>query len=186
MGTEQRGQHPYRTQFAETAGHAQHLQLTFDGQTVTGLDLQRGHTIGQQRIETRQAGGDQFVLARCTSGAHAAENAATVAGDGFVADTFQALLELSSAVAGIDQMGVAVDQAWGHHAAAPHLDCTLSQRLVEGARRPQTGNATVLDQHVHRLVQLRQAIEDLHIAPELFRGGMHRHGILPACFVYTI
>lgn len=186
MGTEQRGHHPHRAQLAEAAGHAQHLQLVGQGQAVAGLDLHRGHAIGQQRIEARQAGGDQLVLAGGTGGAHAAENAAAGAGDFLVADAFQALLELTGAVAGIHQVGMAVDQPRRHHPAAPGLLGAGSQHRVEVALGPQAGDVIALDQHGHGLDQHLQAIEDGQVTPEQALVGRLGHcGAILGINVYT-
>ena len=186
MGAKQGGGHPHRAQLAEAAGHAQHLQLVGQGQAVTGLDLDRGHAIGQQRVETRQAGGDQLVLAGGAGGAHAAEDAAAGAGDFLVADAFQALLELTGAVAGVHQMGMAVDQARRHHPAAPDLVGTDGQGWVELALGPQAGDLIPLDQHGHGLGQHLQAIEDSQIAPEQALAGRLGHcGAILGVNVYT-
>ena len=175
MGAKQGGGRSHRTQLAEATGHAQHLQLVGDGQAVAGLDLQRGHAIGQQRVQARQAGGDQLILAGGAGGAHAAENAAAGAGDLLVADAFQALLELAGTVAGIHQVGMAVDQPRRHHPAAPGLVGTDGQGRVELALGPQAGDLIPLDQHGHGLGQHLQAIEEGQIAPEQALAGRLGH-----------
>ena len=186
MGAEQRGHYPHRTQLAEATGHAQHLQLVGDSQAVAGLDFHRGHAVGQQRVEARQAGGDQLVLAGRAGGAHAAENAATGASDFLIADAFQAPLELAGTVAGVHQVGMAVDQAWGHHPAAPDLVGTDGQGRVEIALGPQAGDVIALDQHGHGLGQHLQAIEDSQIAPEQALVGRLGHcGAILGVNVYT-
>ena len=55
--------------------------------------------------------GDQFRLARCAGGAHGRNDAAAGSGNFLIGGAGQAQLELGGAIAAMDQMGVAVDQA---------------------------------------------------------------------------
>jgi hypothetical protein len=45
---------------AQGAGGAQALQLVVQRQAVAGLDLDRGHALGDQGVQAGQGGGDQL------------------------------------------------------------------------------------------------------------------------------
>ncbi|MPN02764.1 hypothetical protein SDC9_149980 [bioreactor metagenome] len=83
----------------------------FQGQSVARLDLYGRHAFGQQLLKTRQSQRHQFVLRRFARGPDAGDDAAAGPGHFFVAGTGQAHGKLVGALAAIDQMGVAVDQA---------------------------------------------------------------------------
>src|SRR5262249_47766130 len=68
-----------------------------------------------------QAGLHEFGFAGGPGGAHGGEDAAAAAGDFLVRHAFQPLLELLRAVAGVHQVGVAIDEA-GRDPAAFAID----------------------------------------------------------------
>ncbi len=111
MGAQEGGHHLDRAQLAQRAGYAQLPALVFQGEAVAGFDFDRGHALGQHGVQARQRGGQQGALIGGAGRAHGGDDAAARTGDVGVAGALQALLELVGAVAGIDQVGMAVDQA---------------------------------------------------------------------------
>lgn len=103
---------------AERAGCPQHFQLIGQRQAVAGLDFYRGDTVGAQALQARCGEGNQLGLGGGAGGRHGGENAAAGLGGFRIADTAETRLELGAAVAGEDQVRVAVDQARGEPAAA--------------------------------------------------------------------
>ncbi len=95
-----------------------------------------------QRIEPRQRLGDQVVLGRRAGGLDGGKNAAAGARDLLVAGAGEPQLELVRAVAAVDEVGVAVDQA-RRDPAAFEIDafCRVQGRLL-GAR-PDPGDAAI-------------------------------------------
>ncbi|MCY1415763.1 hypothetical protein D9M71_312560 [compost metagenome] len=176
VGAEQGGDHPYRQFRAEAAGDAQDLQLVLEGEAVAGLDLHGGHAVGEQRFEARAGQGEQLVLGGGAGGAHGAEDAAAGAGDLGVAGALKTLLELAGAVAGVHQVGVAVDQPGGQQPAAPGQAGAGDAGFVQLGHRAEQGDAAVLDQHGHRRGQLLQAVEDADVAPQQALVGKCGHG----------
>src|SRR5690606_38355162 len=87
-------------------------------QPVAGLDLDGGDALGQHRVQPGQGGLQQCRIVGFAGSAHGGDDAAAGAGDVGVAHALQALLELVGAVAGVDEVGVAVDQAGADPAAA--------------------------------------------------------------------
>ena len=95
----------------EPARGAKLAGLGFHLQAIARLDLDGCDTFGDQRIEPRQRLRDQFVLGCGARRLHGGENAAAGARDLLVAGAGEAQLELVRAVAAVDEVGVAVDQA---------------------------------------------------------------------------
>ncbi len=93
------------------ARNAQHLQLTVAIQAIAGLDLDRGDAGLLQARQPLDGQVVKLVLACLAGGADRGDDAAARAGDVFIADARQPLLELARAVAAKDQVGVAIDQA---------------------------------------------------------------------------
>ena len=94
----------------ELSRGAQLLALMLERKTIARLDLDGRNAFGQQRIQARQGLSDELCLARRTRGGHRGQDAAAPAGDVFVRDTIEALLELMRATAGVYQVGVTVDE----------------------------------------------------------------------------
>ncbi len=109
VGGEQGGADVDVACFAEAARGAKHLELVVEGEAIARLDLDRGHTLRDQLIESGQGAGDQLVFARGASRGDGGENAAAGAGDLLIGRAFEPRLELPGAVAGMDEMGVAID-----------------------------------------------------------------------------
>jgi len=95
----------------DAAGAAQQPCLVVRRQAVAGLDLDDGHAFGAQGQRALQRERVQFVIRSGSRGRHRRADAATGPRDGLVARALQAQLELLRPVAGVDEVGVAVDQA---------------------------------------------------------------------------
>ena len=80
-------------------------------QTVAGFDFDRRHAFGEQLVETRQAFGHELLFACRARGINRRENAAAAGRDLLVRHAVQTLHEFAGAVAGVDEMGVAVDES---------------------------------------------------------------------------
>ena len=91
-------------------------------QAIARLDLDGAHAFVEQRLQTRQREGEQFILTRRTGGRYAGDNAPARLGHLFVAGTGQAQGKFVRALAAIHQMRVAVDQAGRDQRAAP-IEC---------------------------------------------------------------
>ena len=109
-----------RSRFERTC-RAQLFALVLERQSIAGLDLDGGDAFGQQCIEPRQRAGDELGLAGGARGAHRGKDAAAGARDGFVAHAVQPLFEFGGAIAGVDEVSVAVDQS-GRDPAALAVD----------------------------------------------------------------
>ena len=113
MGAEERRHDRHRPLDAEPARGAQQAGLGVEIEPVTGLDLDRGHALGDQPVEARGGARDELVLARRPRRLDGRDDAAAGRGDLAVARAGQAQLELVRAVAAEDEVGMAVDQAGG-------------------------------------------------------------------------
>ena len=80
-------------------------------EAVARLDLERGHTFSHQRERALAGELEQRRVARRAGRRDGRADAAAGAGDVLVARALEPLLELAGALAGVDQMRVAVDQA---------------------------------------------------------------------------
>ena len=87
-------------------------------QAVAGLDLERGHAFGHQRAARAGGRREQRAVAGRARGGDGRADAAAGARDVLVARALQAQLELARALAAVDQVGVAVDQAGRDQRAA--------------------------------------------------------------------
>jgi len=117
VGGEQGGAHVDRETFTEQARDAQRLQLGGQREPVARLDLDRRHAMPHRRLQPARRFGEQGVGIGVAGLAHRRDDAAAGAGDRFVARPFEPHLELARAVAGVDEVGVAVDQARGQQCA---------------------------------------------------------------------
>ncbi len=95
----------------ECARGAQHLELVVGRQAVTRLDLDRRDAFGDQGVETGERARDQLGLAGLARRAHRRDDAAAGAGDLFVTGARKPHRPLVGAVAAVDEVGVAIDQA---------------------------------------------------------------------------
>src|SRR3954465_14538137 len=100
-----------RALLAEPAHGAKLTQLGLGLEAVAALDLDRRDALGEERVEARQGGADERILRRLAGGAHGCGDTAARPRDIGVALAGEPALELVGAVAGEDEMGVAVDQS---------------------------------------------------------------------------
>ena len=116
-----------------------------DVEAVAGLDLDRAHAFGEQRVEARQRSGESVVLVGRAHGAHRRDDAAAGAGDILVAGSAETHLELARAVAGEDEVGVAVDEGGEDPAAAAVDRGKAAEGGGEGCLRARPGDPAVGD-----------------------------------------
>src|SRR5262245_229147 len=102
----------------ELARHFEHLQFGVDIETVARFDLDRGDTFGEQALESSRCRSDELIFRGLACRAYGRENAAARLGDLGIGSTIEAHFELVGAVAAVDEMGVAVDQARGQEPSA--------------------------------------------------------------------
>src|SRR6202040_1463947 len=77
---------------------AQRFSVVPQIEAVAGFDLDRRHAFADQRVETRQALADEFVLARRAEGLDRGDDAAAGARDLFIARAAQLHLEFAGAI----------------------------------------------------------------------------------------
>lgn len=146
MGAEIGGDDADRAKIAESAGGAQHLQLGFDVEPIAGLDLDRRHPLGKQRVETRKRCGDEAVDGQRVGGLDRRDDTAASAGDLFIGGAIQPHLELAGAVAAMDDVGVAIDETRRHPAAFEIGDLgALDRQDRQFAFRADIGDAAGFD-----------------------------------------
>ncbi len=137
--------------FSQSARDTEHLELGLDIETIARFDLDRRHALGKQAFESSRCGFEQIFFACRACGAHGREDAAARLGDVGIGDAVEALLEFLGAVAAIDEMGVAVDQARGEEAPAA-VDGLGRRRFLPrpgpGDPAPFHQNRTIFDQAV--------------------------------------
>ena len=133
---QQCGRDPHVSHLAEAARRAQHLEFVGDGQPVARLDLDGGDSLGDQRVEPRQRARDQRILVRVACRAHRRDDPATGACDRLIGSTFEPHRPFARSVAGVDEMGVAVDQPRRDPAAGAvdRLGGIEGRRIGNGAR----------------------------------------------------
>ena len=118
MGAEEGGAHRHAVGLAEAPRHAQLLALVFEREAVAGLDLDGADAVGQQLFEPRRGLREERVFVGLARGAHRGDDAAAGLRHLFVAGARQPHRELVGALAAVDQVGVAVDQARRDEGAA--------------------------------------------------------------------
>ena len=113
MRGQQRGGdvHAAYMRMREFASHRELLAFMLQRQPVAGFDLDGGDAFIHQGVQPGQGLGEQLLVAGQARFLHRGHDAAALFGDGLVTDAIQALLELVRAVAGVDQVRVAVDEA---------------------------------------------------------------------------
>ena len=121
MSAEERGADRNLPLAAEAARGRKLPDLGLGVEAIAGLDLDGGRALADQRVQPRQRAGDEFGFARVARGGHGRDDTAARARDFFIARALQAQLEFVRAVAAIDEMGVAIDQA-GRDPAAFAID----------------------------------------------------------------
>jgi hypothetical protein len=80
-------------------------------EAIAGLDLDGGDALGEQRVEPGEALCDERVLARGARRLHGGDDPAAGTRDLRVGGAGKAQLEFVRAVAGVDEVRVAIDQA---------------------------------------------------------------------------
>ncbi len=100
----------------------QRLALGGELEPVARLHLNRGDAFGDQRIEARQRLAQELVLARGARRVDRGDDAASGARDLLIAGAGEPHFELAGAIAGVDEMGVAVDQRGSDPAAVAFDD----------------------------------------------------------------
>jgi hypothetical protein len=124
VGAEESGAHRHFALARELARGAELLALVFEAQAIPGLDLEGRDALGEQRVEPGQGALDQLCFAGGARRVHRRDDAAALACNRFVRDAGESHLELVGAVAAVDEMGVAVDEAGCDPAAvAAHDVC---------------------------------------------------------------
>jgi hypothetical protein len=130
MCAEKRGPHADAEFLADAPCDLEHLAFAVQIQAIARFDFQRSDAVGEQRACARQRLGEQRFGTRGAGLAYGGIDAAAGAGDLFVARAVEALLEFLRAVAGEDEVSVAVDQARGDPRALQRFDLAR-----EGFRR---------------------------------------------------
>ena len=107
---EQRGPH-VDTDFGRDPSRRLKLPAFVRGvETIAGLDLDRGHAFFRQRRESRPAGGDKLVVRRGAGRFDRGLDAPAGPRDFGIRGAVEARFELVHAIAGVDEMGMTVDQ----------------------------------------------------------------------------
>ena len=110
VGAQEGGCDLDRALAAEPARGTQHARLGVEIESIAGLDLDRRDALCDEPIKPRQTLRQEIILAGRACRSHGGEDAATLLRDVLVACPFQAQFELVGTVAGIDQMGVTIDE----------------------------------------------------------------------------
>jgi hypothetical protein len=136
---------------AERAGDAQHFALGLDIEAIARFDLDGGDAFGEQACEPGRRPFQQLLFSRGAGGADRREDAAARLGNLGIGNAIEALLEFLGAVAAVDNVGMAVDQARGEEAPAA-ID-GLTGRCVLARSGPSDAtafhqNGAVLDQAI--------------------------------------
>jgi len=117
-------------------GGLQLAALGIEFEAISGLDLDGGDAFRDQGIEPGQRRRHKFVGACFSRGFHRRDDAAARARDFFVTRARQTSLELVGAIAAVNQMGVAVDQAGCDPAPAQSIRSLASRADGASAAAP--------------------------------------------------
>ena len=160
------------------------LQLGLLFEPVARLDLDRGDALGHQRGEPPVGAGEQLGLARRARRLDGGEDAAAGARDLLIARALQAQLELMGAVAAIDEMGVAIDQARRDPAPAaidrlarPRMRAPPRAAPTQTMRPSRAAIDPVLDRAIGRGMRRRTSSRAAHAS-----RACRRSGARPAAF----
>ena len=183
VSTQKSCKHGDRVGAAQRTRYAQGLALVLQRQAVAGFDFNRGDALGHQALEPQIALPGQLLFGRHAGGLDGRNDAATRACDPFVAHTHQSLLKLARAVAAIDQVSVAIDQAGCDQRAACIVGCG-------GAGAPFVGdlatgpNPDQLIAFGHQRCIVNQAVGlrriGQHRSNAAVRPNLHAHCDLPS------
>jgi|GEM_PF-6108329 len=127
VSREARGSDRERQRLAELARDSQAARFVLGAEPVARLDLERGHAFAHECKRSAAGRCEQRFVAGGTRGRDGRANTATGTRDVFVARAFEALLELGRALAGIDQVRVAVDEA-GRDERTAEVDLGVDMR----------------------------------------------------------
>ena len=91
--------------------HAQHFYFAGAIETVTGLDLERGYALRQQRPDPLLRGRQQFAFVGGARRIDRGRDAAAAGGNIGITLPFEATLEFVATITGINQVRMAIYQA---------------------------------------------------------------------------
>ncbi len=161
MRAEESRAHAHREHPADRPRDAQHLRLGVALEPVARLDLQRRHALGQEALDARRARRQQIGLGRGARRPYGRGDAAAAPRDLLVRRAVLPLLELVAAIAGVDDVRVAVDQPRQQPAAAAVVRDRRRRAGRDVAAPAQPRNAAVPDAD--------RAIADLAVARRIGR-----------------
>ncbi len=110
MGTEKAAHDADIRTRPDAFGGAQHLELGAEIEAVAGLDLDGRDALARHGLRAARGGVDKLVFGSRTRRLHGGDDAAPCPRDLLIACPIGAHVPLMGAVAGEDQMGVAVDE----------------------------------------------------------------------------
>ncbi len=178
VGPQEGAAHIMAEVIGQAAADLQEAQFAFGGEAVAAFGLHAGDALGQQMLQAVPGQAGEVLHTGGAGGPDGGGDATTAAGDLLVADAAAAGLKVGEAIAGEDQMGVAVHQPGQHQGGLERLAGDLG-----GSAGFQGGAGTDL-QHAAVLHQ-QGCIQD---GPEGARlgvgtgslGGHHGHQRLDA------
>ena len=136
MRAEEAGDHVDVALAREAPRGAQHPHLSLALEPIARLDLDGGDAFREQAIEAGQAHAHEIVLARSPRRLHGGDDAAARPRDVLVGGAGKAQFEFVRPVSGIDQVGVAIDQAGRDPAAVQATRLLASQPAGSSAIGP--------------------------------------------------
>ena len=101
----------------QLARHTQHLKFRFNIEAIAGFDLDSGDTFGEKRLQPTVCRSKQFVFRCGARHFHSRGNAAACFGDFGIGNASETHLELMGAIAAINDMSVAIDEAGRNQSA---------------------------------------------------------------------
>ena len=110
MGAKEGGDDAHGAQTGQPPRRKEHPAFGIEVETVAGLDLDRPDAFGKERIKAGKGRDDEVVDGCRPGGGEGREDAAPGGGDGGIALTLEPHGEFRGAVAGMDDMGVTIDQ----------------------------------------------------------------------------
>jgi len=159
MGGEQRRAHVHPRLRTQASRDAQLLGLRGRIEAIARLDLDRGDAFGCKRSKARHALLREVGLARGARCTHGRCNAAALARDVGVGGAVEAALELVRAIAGVNEMRVAIDETRQQPIAGARQDRRCLDVGSKVAARPDPCDA--IARHADRGVADR-AVPSLH------------------------
>ena len=153
MGAEEGGFDIDGAKRGELAGDAEHFQFGLDIEAIAGFDFDGGDAFSQYGVESLQCGFQKLGFRGFAGGAHGGHDAAACLGNIRISHAIETHFKFMGAIAAIDQMGVAIDEAGGEQLAAAIMDGFCRRRHI--------GRADPLD---HSVLSQYTAILDQAIA----------------------